>query len=253
MSCKIGLVSIPCDNMLDIFVNLGEVFDKTFREDVSKLYELHVNLRYICSFIAVVDGNTVIPYNIEEITTLQTRYKLTRKIWISGAPKKKKIKFRAPQLYDISCMVPLFVDTIPRTVYIKGTELPIFMFILFPCTDPVIRGELVDTCMNVAGTNRACFYTLGGKHGKNIENMCDLSKRYLLSCGVEDDDIYGNTYDEFPDCILESLNMIGFSMPDAVMKVFIAVQREDMGQTLGYIRLSKRLEIIDKNIRLLCN
>ena len=131
--------------------------------------------------------------------------------------------------------------------------MPLRMFILFPYTDPIVRGEIVDNCFSVLGEYKACFYTIGGLQGQNTRATCDLSKRYLLTCGVEDDNISRNEYDNFPDCILEALNMIKFIFPDTEMQVFIAVQREDMRRVMDHIRLVNKLGMIDRKLYMICN
>jgi len=154
INCRLGLISKPCDDSQDCFLNLGEVFDKTIRGDVNTLYELHKNMRYFCPFEAEVNGRDVRPDNMEEIITFQTRYKLTKKIWINGKIKNGTVKFRTPQLFDVSCMVPLFPDVIPHAVCPKGNTSPNRMFLLFPYSNPITRGEIVESCFNaVEGCN----------------------------------------------------------------------------------------------------
>lgn len=253
ISCKIGLISKPRDNTQDCFLNLGEIFDRSVCKDVNILYELHKNLRYLCPFKVQIEGKDITPDNIEEISTIQNRYKLTRKIWMEGHVQNGAMKFLSPELYDLSCMVPLFPNKISRSICPKGNEMPLRMFILFPYTDPIVRGEIIDNCFSVSGEHKTYFYTIGGLHGQNTSATCDLSTRYLLTCGVEDDNISRNQYDDFPDCILEALNMIKFIMPDIEMQVFIAVQREDMNRFMKHIRLANKLGMIDRKLCMICN
>jgi hypothetical protein len=250
IKCKIGVISKSRDK--DCFLNLGEIFDKSIRQDVNTLYKLHQNLRYFCPFKATIKGKNVTPDNIEEISTLQKRYKLTRKIYVSGKIPNGKSKFLSPQLYDISCMVPLFPDKICKTV-VQGKGSTTFMFILFPYTDPIVRGEIVDNCFSVVKDNRVCFYTIGGVYGNNTQSTCDLSRRYLLSCGVEDVNINRNQYDEFPDCIIEAMNMIDFLMPDTELKMFLGIQREDMNRVMNHIRLASKFSMFKHKLTLICN
>jgi hypothetical protein len=253
INCNLGLISKPKDHTQNCFLNLGEIFDRSIRQDVNILYELHKNLRYLCAFKAKIEGKDIIPDNIEEISTLQNRYKLTRKIWVKGQVQNGAMKFLSPELYDLSCMVPLFPNKISRSICPKGNEMPLRMFVLFPYTDPIVRGEIVNNCFSVLGKYKACFYTIGGLQGHNTRATCDLSRRYLLTCGVEDDNISCIQYDEFPDCILEVLNMIKFILPETEMQVFIAVQREDMNRVMDYIRLANKLGIIDRKLCMICN
>lgn len=253
IKCKIGVISKPRDLKQVCFLILGEIFDRSIRENVNTLYELHENLRYLCPFKAKIKDRDVIPDNIEEISALQNRYKLTRKIWMKGNIQNSEMKFFSPELYDLSCMVPLFPTKVSRSICPKGDVLPLRMFILLPYTDPIVRGEIVDNCFRVLDGHKACFYTIGELDGKNTRASCDLSRRYLLTCGVENDNISSNKYDEFPDCILEALNMIKFILPDVEMQVFIAVQREDMNRIMNHIRLANKLGILDSKLYMICN
>lgn len=253
IKCKIGLIAKPRDDTQDCFLNLGEVFDKTIRGDVNILYEFHKNLRYLCPFKAEIDGRDGRPDNIEEIMAFQSRYKLTRKIWLNGKTENGTIKFLTPQLFDISCMVPLFQDIISRTVYPKGRNFPAKMFILFPYSDPFVRGEIIDSCLTVVKDYKVYFYVMGEKKGMNSMITSDLNRRYLLSCGVEDNNIVRNQYDEFPDCIMEALNMINLLLPYVKMKTLLALKREDMNQVMTHIRMANSLGMIDCKFELICN
>ena len=253
INCKIGLISKPKDCTHDCFLNLGEIFDRSIREDINTLYELHKNLRYLCAFKAKIKGKDAIPDNIEEISVIQNRYKMTRKIWIKGNLQKGTMKFLSPELYDLSCMVPLFPNKIYRSICPKSNNLPLCMFILLPYTDPIVRGEIIDSCFSVLGKYKAFFYIIGEIQGQNTRSTCDLSRRYLLTCGVEDNNISRNQCDKFPDCILEALNIIKFILPDTEMKVFIAVQREDMNRVMDHIRDINKLGILDHKLYMICN
>lgn len=251
ISCKIGLIAKPRDSTQDCFLNLGEVFDKTIRENVNILYELHTIMKYMCPFKITTEGKNITPDNLEEIAIVQARYKLTRKIWRKG--KYKSTKFLAPELYDISCMVPLFPDKVPRLEYPQSNETPMRMIILFPYEDPVVRGEIIDSCASISNERKTCFYAIGSVQGNNTRPTCDLSRRYLLSCGIQDDNIYREQYDTFPDCIIEALNMINFVLPDTEMEIMIAVSREDMQKVLAYIRMANALGKLEQRIQLMCN
>ena len=252
INCKVGLIAKPRDSREDCFLNLGEIFDKTIRKNVVTLYKLHENLKYMCPFKATITDTEVDLDNIEELSCVQQRYKLTRKI-VKNGTASGNIKFLAPRLFDVSCMTPLFPDQICPPYFRQSTEPPIRMFILFPYDDPIIRGEIIDNCMDTAVNKKTCFYVLGNISGKNKRPTCDLSRRYLLGCGIPDYDIYRNTYDEFPDCIMETLSIIKSIMPNTEMSIYLAVAREDMNQVLGHIRLSNQLGMLDQKIRFICN
>lgn len=262
INCKIGLISKPFNNSEDCFLNLGEIFDKGIRNNISILYELHKCLPYICSFNIKVKNDIIILDNMEDIISLQDKYKLTRKIWLYGynnmRTNTKKIKFLTPELYDISCMVPLFSDKIKRTLCpIVGIKNPLRIFILFPYKDPTVRGKIIDNCFNIADNHKLYFYTMGGVYGSNTNSISKLNRRYLLSRGVKDEDIYMNEYDnneDFDECIIEALNMIDFIISNKeIFLLYIGVESKDMSTTMNHIRKAKKSNKINRNIYLVCN
>lgn len=261
INCKIGLISKPVTNSEEYFLNLGEIFDKGIRNNISILYELHKCLPYICSFNIKVKNDNIILDNMEDIISLQDRYRLTRKIWLYGYNMRrntKKIKFLTPELYDISCMVPLFSDKIKHTLCpLGGIKDPLRIFILFPYKDPTVRGKIIDNCFNVAHNHKLYFYTMGGVYGSNKNSISKLNKRYLLSRGVKDEDIYVNEYDNdnenFDEYIIEALNMIDFIISNKEIFLYIGVETKDMSTVMNHIRKAKKSNKINRNIYLVCD
>jgi hypothetical protein len=251
--CRIGLVAKPCDSSQNYFINLGEVSDPIIREDISKLYNLHMDMRFLCAFKAFREGDIAIPDNIEELFAIQKRYNITNKILINGVVEQKIMKLLSPELYDITCMVPLFTDKICRSIQQKGRKNPIVIFILFPYTDPIIRGKIIDNCFSILGDRESNFYVLGDRQGQNTISTCYLSRRYLLTCGIEDKDIILSKYDEFPGCILDAFNMIKFIFQAREMTTYICVSREDITNVMKYIRLAKKHTSIDTKVSLICD
>jgi hypothetical protein len=247
--CRIGLVAKPCDSTQNYFINLGEVICK----DISKLYNLHTDMRFLCAFKARKEGDIAYLDNIEELLAIQRRYNIVNKITINGVVKKKIMKLLSPELYDITCMVPLFTDKICRSIKPKGDKNNIVIFILFPYSDPIIRGKIIDNCFSILGDRESIFYVLGDCHGQNTISTCYLSRRYLLTCEIEDKNIILSKYDEFPDCILDAFNMINFMFPDKKMTTYIGVSREDITKVMKHIRLIKTQKLIDKKVSLICD
>lgn len=252
IKCKIALIAFSRDSTQDCFLNLGEVYDKTVREDIDMLVELHKNLRYMCPFKAKIKDGTVKPDNLEEICCLQDKYKLTRKI-ISHGTTNGTMRFETPELYDASCMVPLFANEAPRRLIPIGGKIPARMFIIYPYFDPVVRGEVIDSCIDICDDRQTYFYTFGKVQGCNTRPSCVLTKRYLLSCGIPNKNILHEQNDEFPDCIAAGLNMIEFILPDTRMDIWIAVARQDMNKVLGHIRFLNAENMKHQKIYLLCN
>jgi len=253
MNCKIGLISFPVNSQKYYFLNLGEIYDKNVRRSPSLLYEFHKNLQYFCEFTATIDASKVFPDNIEEIKFFQRKYKLTPKIFLSDVENEfyEKMEFSAPQLYDMSCMVPLFSEKISKCVYVDNKATQTKLFIILPYTDPILRGKIIKNCLKSVVDTKGYFLTIGNKKGMNRVNSCELDMRYLLSCGVPEKYIMMNEYEEFPDFIAESLNIANMIFyPDTV---FIGVSTEEVGKILSCVRiLRKEGDIIDK-LFFICN
>lgn len=251
MECKIGLIAKPLNRKQNCFLNIGEIFDKNIRNNINVLYELHTIMKYMYPFKIKIENKDIIPDNLTEIAIIQEKYKLTRKISLYG--KDKDTKFRTPELYDISCMVPLFPNQIPRLRFTESKNNPIRMIVLFPYENPILRGEILNSCFNLTTKCKTYFYTLGYIRGKNTSSTCELSKRYLLTCGIKKENIYTENYDTFPDCIMEILNMIKFIFPYTVVKIMFAIARYDMQKFMDYIRLNNAQRLSKQKIQLICN
>jgi hypothetical protein len=179
--CSIGLVAKPRDPRKNYLLFLGEIKEK----DEKLLYDLHKELRFLCKFNAAIVGSSILLDNAEEILAFQKKYNIEPKISLTGIADEKTIKLLSPELYDITCMIPLFSDTVTRSVKpICNSKSKVF-FIFPRCNDPFMRGKIIDTCFEAAGEREMFFYLIGCIYGINKIKTSILTKRYLLSCGVE--------------------------------------------------------------------
>ena len=246
--CRIGLVAKPRDPKKNYLLFLGEINEK----DEKLLYNLHKELRFLCEFNATIDGNKVFTDNSEEILAFQKKYNIEPIISIRGLVQEKSIKLLAPELYDITCMVPLFSDTVMRNIKpICNSKSKVF-FIFPRCNDPFIRGKIIDTCFEAADEREMFFYLIGYIYGINKIKTSNLTKRYLLSCGVEDKNIVCDEEDQGHGWLVEAINMIKFITPDEDPEILIAVDRELMNVLMNYIRSEKASGRIDKKVRIIC-
>ena len=246
--CRIGIIARPRDPRKDYLLCLGE----TNQKDEKFLCDLHKELRFLCKFNAIIDGINILPDNAEEILAFQKKYNIDQKIWVTGDPKEKIIKLLAPELYDITCMVPVFSDTIPRTVKPTcNSQIRVF-FICPSCADPFMRGKIIDTCFDAAGEREMSFYLIGGTYGINRIKTCDLMRRYLLSCGVEDKNIVCDGADHGQGWLVEAINMVKFYTSGGDEEIVIAVDRDSMNIFTNYMRSEKAVGRIDKKVRIIC-
>jgi hypothetical protein len=254
IKCKIGLISIPHDGNIDNCLYLGEVFDKRIKNDKNILYELHSNLRFLYPLKIKVKDGVLLPDNLEDIREFQTKYKLTRKIYMTMSLYNNTYKYTTPQLYDLSCMLPLFNVNIPRCVYPHTTNESTRVFILLPYLSPITRGELVDRCMTmISYQTSGLFFSVGKINGCNHKSTGDLYRRYLISCGVEDDNIYKINHNEYPYCITEALVFVDLITGGLQSDIYLCVSNKDMGKILDYVKFLKKANLIHTDVKFLCN
>jgi len=247
--CSIGLVAKPRDPKNNYVLFLGEIKEK----DEKLLYDLHKELRFLCKFNAEIVGNKVFPDNAEEILAFQKKYNIEPEILVTGLVEEKYIKLLEPELYDITCMIPLFSDTVTRSVKpICNSKSKVF-FIFPRCNDPFIRGKIIDACFEAAAEREMFFYLIGCIYGINKIKTSNLTKRYLRSCGVEDKNIVCDEEDQGHGWLIEAINMIKFITPDEDPEILIAVDREFMKVIMNYIRFEKASGRIDRKIRIICS
>jgi len=265
ITCRIGLISHvstyhSTENIkqADLYLVLGEIFDQDMRANPTTLYELHQNLKYLSPFKARISTERVWLNNTEEIFVFQIRYKMTRKVRAINNREKKSFTrdFTAPQLYDLTCMVPLFTDKVERSIFTQNEEVAdmITVFVIFPYQDPILRGQIIDRCFQTSvPQGKICFLTVGDLSGSNRVPTCEFSRDYLLSCRVPYEDIFLEKYDKFPECIPELINMIEFIFSAHITcTIVFAVARKDMNLLLSHIRNLRHNDTITQKIQLLC-
>lgn len=253
IQCKIGLIAKSCNSTQDCFLILGEIFDNNIKNNITKLYELHYITKYLYPFNIKQKNNIIIPDNFQEILYIQKTYKLTRILSIIGTGYNKK--FETPQLYDLSCMIPLFKDKIPRNI-IKNKQnyqTGLRVIILLPYLNPILRGKIIESSLSITKQMKTIFYTIGDVKGKNLVPISELSKRYLLSCGINEENIYVSNYDK-KDCIIEAISMLEFFFQNInFQEIILAVSQKDMNKFLSLIRSYRLSGILKYKLQLLCN
>ena len=251
IDCKIGIIAFPKNYSKIHFLNIGEIYDKKIKNNINTLYNLHSELKYLCCFRTCNIEGKIIPDNLEEIIIYQTKYKLTRKIFENVCINEEIVEYNEPELYDLSCMVPLFENKVPRYDYnIKNNEY-VRVFILLPEIDPIKRGEIINNCLNCSENREIYFYLLGDRYGSNLEKTINLTRRYLLSCNVPEKYINRLDFSEFPDCIMETITIIESIFETC--EIYIAVSKENIRDNLEYIRLVRKLGICERKINFICD
>ena len=248
IKCKIGLIAFPIKDSKDYFLYLGELYDKNIKNDENFLYEFYTKLIYLCPFKILVKDSKIIPDNLEDLFTFQKRYKSTKKIYSKYTIPDGIIKYNSPELYDLDCMIPLYKEPLIKNIININNSDDIRMFILISYNDPIIRGEIIDNCINSFQNKYACFLIIEGQ--KN--NSSILTKRYLISRGIKNKDIIVHQYNDFPDCIIEAITIINMLYDCA--DIFFGVSRDDIRNVFKYIKLIHSMNIISKKrFHFICN
>lgn len=232
--CRVGIISKSvCKRYV---LRLGEIIDEKICKNVILLYKIHNNLKYISNFKVKIDKTGILFLdNIEEIISFQNMYRLSKRISIDKKAKDCFIRFNKPEIYDISCMVPLFTYT-RQTLQIDdmSDNFSSNIVILFPIINPVKRGKLIEKCLDVCKGSKVYFYLLGGKQGKNSTTTKELAQRYLDSIGNHNTIL--SVQDKFPDSLYDAFDMFDFFVSDNVKNVYITLPRKSIQYVMKYIR-----------------
>lgn len=247
IKCKIGLIAFPINYSKDYFLYLGELYDKKIKNDEKLLYEFYTKLIYLCSFKVLIKDGKIIPDNLTDLFSFQKRYKLTKKIYSNYTISDGIIKYNSPKLYDLDCMVPLYKEALIKNIINMNNSNDMRMFILMSYSDPIIRGEIIDNCINAFQNKYACFLIIEGEK----DNNALLTKRYLISRGVKNKDIIINQYNEFPDCIIEAITIINMLYDCA--DIFLGVSRDEICNVSKNIKLLHNIISIKKRFHFICN
>ena len=242
-SCRIGIIARSCDKKK--FLIIGEIYDENVTQDLNILLELHSNLRYLYPFKINIVNNDITIYNKEDINILCLKYKLTTQPSIINYKCKKNtkeiIKFGSPCLYDITCMKPLFIPFKRKKIPTNNLSNNTRIFIVNPYPDPILRGKLIDSCLDMIKNHKPMFILIGDKHGNNKESTSTLMSRYLLSLGVNSNIITKSLYDKFVDSIPEALTVATLTMPsDSNYDIFIACASTHMKLILSLLPKTNR-------------
>ena len=203
---KVALISWPIKNKFphQAYINLGEIYDRKLREDMTELSRFHRELSYLYPFRCVI-GDRITCYNIEDITYFQKKYKLTVRIRTQGTFESNTVTFRSPVLYDITNMRPIFKTR--KKPKFEQTREKKQVCVVLPYENPVLRGKLLENCL--ALKSDLTFMLLGDKQGRNADATSTLANRYLLTRSVDSKRMVKSREGQQPDCLLDAVAIIG--------------------------------------------
>jgi len=250
--CKIGLISWPITNKspLNLYINLGEIYDKEIKDDLSLLSQFNRDLRYLYPFKYSFKDNKC--YNSEDFKPFRSKYHLTTRARLAGSlinttSHTQEAIFRTPVLYDLTCMVPVFekmkLEKISYSPVISGT-----IFIVVPTLDPICRGKILD---EVIANNPRYIMLTGSIAGDNNTSTITLMTRYLKRRGVSTDIILRCHSEKRPTCILDCLAVIDI-MALNNLEVAVACSCSDITLLQKSVRAWRRLGVVNKRISYYC-
>jgi len=237
-SYRYGLISFSPDKQS--YIVLGELYDKSIKENTEQLVQLFQELNYLYPF-HLVDN---LPNNIEDLRYFQNKYKITsRKI-----PSVTNYSvFHSPRLYELSAMVPLFPQCLPLHCY-NSEDVSNRIAVIAPYKDPVLRGKLAELAIE---NKSKLFVVLGDEQGDNKVNTATLTTRFLLKCEVPITNIVKNIYGDFPDCLLDIIEILKV-MGEEHTELNIFCSCYDLKMLQQNIKLWRARDLINQKIRYFC-
>ena len=247
--CKIALISYPIksNSPFNFYINLGEIYDDSMKQNLSLLSQFYRELKFLYPFRYSKTCS-----NIEDYKLFRVRYKLTNIIKLTGQiPEEKIITFRTPILYDITCMVPLFINEPLKSPIKEYIENHIACIVL-PSIDPIIRGKMLDEVI----TNKPKYIVLvGDKNGNNFDSTSTLMHRYLRKYSVPNLNIIkSNVTSKIPNCILDCLSILEIIDIDIInkYKIIVACSPDDITFIQKSVRSLRSKGIIKQEISYYC-
>ena len=241
---RIGIIAKPNISNIskDEYLIIGEYIGD--KNNIDLLYQLYKDLTYLYPFWGISvhhNGYTeIIPTNIKDFIYLQNKYNLTKKIFIPKSRLKSKlIQFNTPQLYNISCGVKLFEDSVihRRVLSHKIQQTPSNKSIIFVIPDyrnPINRGKSIDKSLNLYASSfhdrELFFIVLGNATSPNKIDTWKLSKRYLIKKGVSNDCICTSLCSK--NIIKSICEIIPFITSNEDIKIYLSVRSSDINNYL---------------------
>jgi hypothetical protein len=250
--CKIGLISWPINSKSprNFYINLGEIYDKDVKDNLSILSEFNRYLRYLYPFRYSISENKC--YNSEDFKTFKSKYSLTVGYKLVGEiPSENVIVFRTPILYDITCMIPVFEKVLIQPLSSPELSLSspeMSVYIVIPTLDPICRGKILD---EVISNNPKYIILTGSVSGSNSSSTITLMTRYLSRRKIPMDIIIKSKGDKKPTCILDCLALIDI-MDLNTLNIVVACSCSDITDLQKAVRVWRRLKVINKRISYYC-
>jgi hypothetical protein len=247
-NCRIALIAWSIKPP-GLYLNMGEIYDPNMKQ-LNILYDFYNEIKYLYPFRCSVKQKNVLCYNIEDFRVFQTKYKLTKKIVLCGE-KEGVITFKSPLLYDLSCMIPLFIakEYVPYSISEKrDDDVGVRLFVVVLYKNPITRAKILNCCLEKYKKGDYMVVT-GGKKGNNKDTIATLATRYLLKY-IPNEFIIKNSDDSYPGYLLEGITISSFIINN-IVKIYIASNADDIFRNMEFIKKFRKTDsnLINKHIR----
>jgi hypothetical protein len=207
----------------DPYIDLGTVYSKKYSTET-----IAGNLHSLCPFKALVTPTGVKLQNPDDIMYIRLMYDISpiaiARNWQESSTGIQL--FCTPRLCNMTNMTIIQGYVKPR-LYIPITNRDATrVFVIQAEKSPIIRGEIIDSCLSLVKDNLPLFICLKSSTVNNKDDLSSLSMWYLLSRGIHQsmvhiggDDIYdcAETVDLIaPNC--ESV-VVGMRSSDMVLSL----------------------------------
>jgi hypothetical protein len=182
--------------------------------------------------------------NEEDFRYIRNRYKVTSVV--KGLIQDLDTPFvcNSPTLYNISSMKPLFQKKVlPFAEPVLKKDVRVF--IVIPYVNPVLRGKILESCISLIKCYTPLFVLNGGVYGRNKDSTNTLMKRYLRVRGVKDQYINKFPYNNYPECISETLELLPFMVPpNQKINIVIGGASSELREIINFVKkINTRIQI----------
>ena len=250
---RIGLVSYSVPNSCNLII--GEIYDKDIRNNFSILTEMSNNLHFLYPFKVKKVNNQIKIYNEDDFLYFRKKYKLTSTITLHNGKLQDNdcIVFKSPHLYNISKWKSISHSR--EILYKQPTNLSsnCRIFIVLPHKNPIIRGKILNQCIDMTKEHTPLYLLIGDKYGHNKETTSTLMKRYLLLSGVKSDNINKSICDKFPDSLIEAFEILPLMLNLSQFDLFIACSSDDICEVMSFVRDTQVGKKMCKKMQFICD
>lgn len=225
------------------------------KQDHDTLLKLHNELKHIPPFKIRTEDKKIFPDILQDIISLQTRYKLTRKIFLENDSIANSNYFSSPMLYDLTCMIPFFDDENKNAIiHLNNT---VSVFILLPIDDFRERGEAINNTILSLNGGFGLFFVLGEKYGLNEADTSVIVERSLYSKGIDKKNIINLPvlrsdldFEDFKNAMQNIMLIIySFCSPD---NFYLCSSKNNVSDVLKHVKILRYLGLVENKFKFIC-